>query len=81
MDGNKNTHASVRMTQVRKKGLSEFEITLRSEGGVLSGGRVTCVWDGATREFCDVNELMRFVEGRCDAVWYPQSQRKLRGWG
>jgi len=81
MDDRKNGgRAAARMTRVRKKNLSEFAITLRNVGGVSAGGEVTCVWDGVTRKFCDANELMRFIEEACDAVWYPQSQRKLRGW-
>ncbi|MCL1792821.1 MAG: hypothetical protein FWG34_03030 [Oscillospiraceae bacterium] len=81
MDGKKNIgRAAAKKTRTQKRNLSEFEIKLKNAGGTLAGGRVTCVWDGATWEFSDVNELMRFIEEQCDLVWYPQSQRKLRGW-
>ena len=81
MDNRENKgRAAAKMTQVKKRNLSEFAIKLQSVDGVCIGGEITCMWDGATRKFCDVNELMRFVEERCDAVWYPQAQRKLRGW-
>ena len=71
---------AAKMTQVKKRHLSEFKITLRSAGGTLVGGEAVCIWNGDARKFGDVNELMKFIEERCDAVWYPQSQRKLRGW-
>ena len=72
--------AAARKTQVKKRKLSEFTIKLKSVDGVCTGGEVSCMWDDTTREFCDVNELMRFIEEQCDAVWYPQPQRKLRSW-
>ena len=73
--------AAARKTRVQKRNLSEFTIKLQSDGGALAGGWVSCAWDGgAARKFRDVNELMRFIEEQCDAVWYPQAQRKLRGW-
>ena len=72
--------AAARKTPVKKRKLSEFTIKLQSVGGVCTGGEISCMWDDTTRKFCDVNELMRFIEERCDAVWYPQPQRKLRSW-
>ena len=66
-----------RMTQVKKRGLSEFSVKM---GKNQPGGEVTCVWSGETRKFNDINELFAFIEKQCDAVWYPQSQRKLRDW-
>ena len=81
MDENQTKgRAAARKTRVQKRNLSEFAIKLHCVGGVLDGGEVSCLWDGVARKFCDVNELMRFIEQRCDFVWYPQPQRKLRGW-
>ena len=73
-------HIAIKKTQVKKRGLSEFKIKLKSSGGALVGGEVSCTWSGHSQTFCDANELMRFIESQCDGVWYPQSQRKLRGW-
>ena len=66
-----------RITQVKKKGLSEFSVKLDKQG---AGGEISCVWTDKTQKFSDINELFRFIEEQCDEVWYPQSQRKLRGW-
>ena len=81
MDDTKNPgRAAAKKTRVQKRNLSEFTIKLQSAGKVLTGGEVCCSWDGVTKKFRDVNELMKFIEQQCDAVWYPQPQRKLRGW-
>ncbi|MCL1858671.1 MAG: hypothetical protein FWF92_05500 [Oscillospiraceae bacterium] len=64
-----------RITQTEKKGLSEFTVNMQ---GV--GGEVSCVWTDKTQKFSDISELFKFIEEQCDIVWYPQSQRKLRGW-
>ena len=66
-----------RITQVKKTGLSEFSVKLNEHG---AGGEISCVWTDNTRKFNDINELFKFIEEQCDAVWYPQSQRKLRNW-
>lgn len=76
----KSGSAAARKTQVKKRNLSEFAIKLQSAGGVFAGGEIRCVWNGVTRKFCDANELLRFIEQQCDDLWYPQPQRKLRGW-
>ena len=64
-----------RMTQVKKTGLSEFLVKMKG-----TGGEITCVWSGKTQKFGDLNGLLKFIDQQCDAVWYPQSQRKLRDW-
>jgi hypothetical protein len=71
---------AVKKTQVKKRGLSEFTVKIKSDGGVITGGEVSCVWINKTRKFNDVNELIKFIEEQCDIVWYPQAQRKLRDW-
>ena len=66
-----------RVTQVKKSGLSEFSVRLDKN---TACGEISCVWTDKTQKFSDINELFRFIEEQCDAVWYPQPQRKLRGW-
>ncbi|MCL2814510.1 MAG: hypothetical protein FWD23_07910 [Oscillospiraceae bacterium] len=81
MDDKKSPgRAAAKKTRVQKRNLSEFTIKLRGAGKVFAGGEICCAWNGTAKKFCDVNELMRFIEEQCDAVWYPQPQRKLRGW-
>ena len=66
-----------RITQVKKAGLSQFTVKMKTHE---ASGEVSCVWTDKTQKFSDINELFRFIEEQCDEVWYPQSQRKLRGW-
>jgi hypothetical protein len=81
MDNQENRgHIAAKMPRLKKRNLSEFKITLRNAGGVLAGGEISCVWNGDARKFGDVNELMKFIEEWCEAVRYPQAQRKLRDW-
>lgn len=66
--------------KVKRSGLSEFLIKVRSRGGEFAGGEVTSVHSNETQNFSDVNDIIRIIERHCDAVNYPQAQRKLRGW-
>ena len=71
---------AAKKTWIKKRGLSEFTVRIQSSGGEVTGGEVSCVWTDKTEKFSDINEVLAFIEEQCDAVWYPQSQRKLRGW-
>ena len=68
--------STVKKTWVKKRGLSEFLIKIKSD----SGGEISCAWTDKTQKFSDMAEVIKFIEEQCDEVWYPQSQRKLRGW-
>ena len=66
---------AAKKTSVKKRDLSEFSVRLSG-----AGGEVSCAWIDKSQKFCDISELINFIEEQCDIVWYPQPQRKLRGW-
>jgi len=74
--------ADVKKFQVKfkKSGLSDFLVKIKSDGGVMTGGELISISTKESYEFEDINDMLRLIEKQCNAVAYPQSQRKLRDW-
>ena len=66
--------------KVKRNVLSDFLIKIKSDGGVITDGEITSVFFNETHKFKDINDMLRILEQRCDAISYPQRQRKPVGW-
>ena len=71
-------HAGPKRIQikVKRRGLADFLVKLRGDGS----GELTCVFAKEDHEFNDINDMLRLIEGQCNAMSYPQPQRKMRNW-
>ena len=71
-----NANARKIQIKVKRRGLADFLVKLKSDG---SGG-LTCVFANESHEFNDINDMLRLIESQCNAMSYPQPQRKMRNW-
>jgi len=62
--------------KVKRRELADYLVKLRGDGS----GEVTFVFAKESHKFGDINDMLRLIEGHCNAVSYPQSQRKMRNW-
>lgn len=67
-------------SKVKRSVLSEFIIKIKSGGDVVLNGEVISAYSNETQKFNDINDMLRIIERQCNAVSYPQSQRKLSEW-
>jgi len=66
--------------KVKRRELADYLVKIHTEGGVFKGGELTCVWSKQTRGFTDINDMLKLIEKQCNAVSYPQPQRKMNNW-
>ena len=66
--------------KVKRRELADYLIKIHSSGGVITGGELTSVWSKQTYEFKDINDMLKLIEKQCNAVSYPQPQRKMNNW-
>ena len=62
--------------KVKRRELADFLVKLRGDGS----GELTFVFAKESHDFNDINDMLRLIEGQCNAMSYPQPQRKMRNW-
>jgi hypothetical protein len=74
------TEAKRIQVKVKRRELADYLIKIHNSDGVITGGELTSVWSKETYEFKDINDMLRLIEKQCNAVSYPQPQRKMNNW-